>query len=270
MLHVIQKAFRKKKDPVESVKAPASNLSNAEKSLEPKKTIVEKKEFPNGISIQWFEKGNGEPVSDGEVYELNFKVKLTNGEVVDGNHRLHRDWLPFLAGYGMQTKGWDLAMKELHVGDFAEVFIPANLARGEKGIPGYIPPHSPNIVMIRVGKKINPTRIAGKTKVWLLEEQADVKDSIVGPNSNVSIHYFVGSKSNPKYDNSYHRQEPFTFNMKDNGILPGLKKALAGAKLSDKMYILIDPSEAYGKNGFLDRVKPNESIFYDLMIMEVK
>ena len=244
-------------------------LLTAEKLLEPKKTIVEKKEFPNGMKIQWFEKGDGEPLNEGDVYEFNFKVKLMNGEVVDGNHLLKRDMIPFMAGYGMQTKGWDMAMEELHVGDFVEVYLPANLARGKAGVPGVIPPNSPNILFLRVGKKIEPTRTIEGTKVWVLEENPEEKSALIGETSAVALHFFVGTRSNPKYDNSYQRNAPFTFHMDDFGLVPGLRKALINAKLYDKLWILVPAKEAYGTKGYLDLVKPGESVFYDVFIMEV-
>lgn len=251
------------------VKAPKEELMSAEKLLEPKKTVVAKKEFPSGLKIQWFIKGAGEALEDGEVYEINFKVKLINGDVVDGNHLLKRDMIPFLVGFGMQSVGWDMAMKELHVGDFVEVYLPANLARGEKGIPGLIPPNAPNVIFLRIGKKMPPTRVIDGTKVWCLEEKTTDNDHIVGETSAVALHYFVGSKSNPKYDNSYKRNEPFRFNMDDFSLVPGLRKALINAKLYDKLWILVPASQAYGSKGYLDLVEPNESMFYDVFVTEV-
>jgi FKBP-type peptidyl-prolyl cis-trans isomerase len=241
-----------------------------EKQIAPKAAAVEEKSYPNGLKIKWYEKGTGAMLEEGHAYEINYKVKLQNGEVVDGNHLLKRATLPFMVGYGMQTKGWDLAMKELKSGDFAEIYIPGNLARGPKGIPGLIPPNAPNIVYIRIGKEIRPTRMAGKNKVWVLEQKPGETDTIVGENSQVTIHYFVGTRSNPKYDNSWMRERPVTFGMKDNGIMPGLKKAMLGSKIYDKMWILIDPEDAYGSAGFLDRVKANEAVFYDLFVVGVE
>jgi FKBP-type peptidyl-prolyl cis-trans isomerase len=249
-------------------KDKTDNRLTAEKLLEPKKTIVTKKEYPGGMRIQWFEQGKGEAVQDGEVYEINYKVKLVNGEVVDGNHLLKRDMLPFLVGFQMQGTGWDMAMKEMHVGDFTEVYLPANLVRGKAGIDGVIPPNSPNIIFLRIGKKIKPTRIIDGTKVWLLEEQAGNKQ-VVKDNSAVALHFFVGSKSNPRYDNSYQRNAPFRFNMSDHGLVPGLRKALINAKLYDKLWIVVPADQAYGSKGYLDLVAPNESMFYDVFVNEV-
>lgn len=247
---------------------PAEPMT-AEKLLEPKKTIVEKKEFPNGLRIQWFEHGDGEMIQDGEVYEINYKVKLVNGEVVDGNHLLKREMIPYLVGFGMQPKGWDMAMKEMRVGDFAEVYLPANLARGEKGVPGVIPPNAPNIIFIRIGKKIPPTRTVDGVRVWCLEEKKEDNELFITDKSSVALHYFVGSKSNPQYDNSYKRNAPFRFNMEDHGLIPGLKKALINAKLYDKLWIVVPAAQAYGTKGYQDLVKPNESMFYDVFVNEV-
>lgn len=246
-----------------------NQLSEAEQLIEPKKQIVDKKTFPNGIRIQWFEKHDGAPIEDGSVYEINFKTKLQNGEVVDGNYKLQRDMLPFLVGYGMQTPGFDLAMKELKVGDFVEIFIPGKLARGKKGIPGIIPPDAPNIVLLRIGKEIKPTKVVDGVKVWCLEENPEMTDAKVGENSNVAINYFVGTKSNPRYDNSYQRNTPFAFGMKDHSLIPGLRKAMLNTKMYDKLYILVPAKEAYGSRGYVDLVKPNEDLFYDVIIMDV-
>ncbi len=246
-----------------------NGLSDAEKLIEPKKTIEDKKTFPNGIRIQWFEKTDGPLVQEGAVYEINFKTKLENGQVVDGNYKLQRDMLPFLVGYGMQTPGFDLAMKELRVGDFVEVYIPGKLARGKKGIPGVIPPNAPNIVMLRVGKEIKPLKTVDGVKVWRLEENPEMTDAKVGENSNLAIHYFVGTKSNPRYDNSYQRNVPFGFGMKDASLIPGLRKGILNTKMYDKLYIVVPAKEAYGSRGYVDLVKPNEDLFYDIIIMDV-
>jgi FKBP-type peptidyl-prolyl cis-trans isomerase len=257
------------KNDAPSTRDAGNQLSEAEKLIEPKKMIVDKKTFPNGIQIQWFEKTEGAPVQEGLVYEINFKTKLQNGEIVDGNYKLQREMLPFLVGYGMQTPGFDLAIKELHVGDFVEIFIPGKLARGKKGIPGIIPPNAPNIVMLRVGKEIKPTKVVDGVKVWKLEENPEMTDAKVGENSNVAIHYFVGTKSNPRYDNSYQRDTPFAFGMQDNSLIPGLRKAMFNTKMYDKLYILVPAKEAYGSRGYVDMVKPNEELFYDIIVMDV-
>ena len=138
--------------------------------------VTDTKSFDNGIVISWMKKGKGEKVSKGDVILIDYKVTLKDGSIVDGNHLWKKETFPFVVGYQMQTKGWDFAIKNMKVGDFARVLIPANLARGEKGIKKegekgwFVPPNSINYLTIHIVKKQKPSRVIDGTKVWLFEE----------------------------------------------------------------------------------------------------
>ena|SRR6218665_1149028 len=247
----------------------ASGLSESEQEIEPLKNIVDKKKFVNGIQIQWFKKGTGALLEQGNMYEINYKVKLENGTVVDGNHLIKKEWFPYLFGYNLQTPGWDIAMAELREGDFVEIYLPAKMARGEKGIPGRVPPNSPNIIFLKIGKIIPPTKTEKGVKFWVHERNEELKVGKVKPDSEVAIDYFVGTKSNPRYDNSYQRNMPFTFRMTDASLIPGLKIGLTGAQMYDKCTVLVPSTQAYGSRGYVDLVKPNEDLVYELFIVDV-
>lgn len=264
-----------KKDPLNQNEVIKKNkyhkvqiVSSAKESLKPKKilTAVEDK---TGIEIKWFEQGKGANLADGEVVKINYDVRLNDGTLVDGNELLKRDWLPFIIGYGMQTRGWDIAFKKLKVGDFVEIVLPSEMARGKAGVKGLIPPNAINIIHVRVLGKISPTRVIDGTKVWLLEENQSNKFRAKEENI-VEFHYMVGTQSNPKYDISYRRNQPYTLKFSDFGIIKGLKKALISAKRADKIWILVPPSEAYGDRGLIDLVKPGESLFYDIFVTDVR
>jgi len=244
-------------------------VSDAKENLKPKKIIIADEDKKTDIQINWFEQGKGAYLADGEVVKINYDVRLTDGTLVDGNELLKREWLPFLVGYGMQTRGWDIAFKKLRVGDFVEIRLPGNMARGKAGVKGLIPPNSVNIIHLRVLGKISPTRIIDGTKVWLLEENQSNKLRATVENT-VEFHYMVGTKSNPKYDISYRRNQPYELKFSDFGIVKGLKKALISAKRADKIWILVPPSEAYGDKGLVDIVMPGESLFYDIFVTDVR
>jgi FKBP-type peptidyl-prolyl cis-trans isomerase len=255
---------QKKKKKIESYLLH-TNVQN--KTLVPS-SIVDEKKFKNGLAIKWFEHGKGQKINKEEVIFINYQVFLADGTLVDGNELLKKPALPFLVGFGMQTKGWDLALENLVVGDFVEVFIPSKLARGDKGIKGLIPPNSVNILRIKVLKKLLPTRVVDGTKVWLLEENKEEQKKAKESNT-IEFHYMVGTPTNPLYDYSYKRNVPFRLRFTDHGVVKGLKDALINAKKSDKIWIVVPPSNAYGNKGLLDLVKPNEKVFYDIFVMEV-
>tara|TARA_B110000285_G_scaffold198291_1_gene230617 strand:- start:1717 stop:2574 length:858 start_codon:yes stop_codon:yes gene_type:complete len=229
--------------------------------------VVDEVTLDNGIIIKWVEHGEGELLKHGDMINIDYKVFLNDNKVVDGNHLLKKESMPFMVGFQMQTKGWDIALKHLKVGDFAEVFIPSKLARGEKGIEGLIPSNADNVLKIRILSKQKPTREVDGNKVYLFEENKK-NTSKFEENKEIVFHCMVSSPSNPLYVNTY-RSNPFHLKLDDSGTVPGLRKALIKAKRSDRMFVYIPSIEAYGKEGYLDVVKENEDLFYNILVMDV-
>jgi len=254
-----------KKVPVKKIKEDKVEAN----VLDGEHKVLKNKKLQSGISIDWYKFGSGENLQVGDLVLIDFKVKLKDGSVVDGNHLLNKESLPFLLGFNMQTPGWDIALKELKVGDFAKIFIPSSLARGELGIEGLIPPNADNLLYIRILERQKPDREINGTKVWILEENK-TNNLKFNEKTKIEFHAMASSPSSPVYVNTFRSNQPFTYSLTDHGLVPGLRKALINAKKSDRMYILVPASEAYGKNGYLDFVKPNEPLFYNVLVMDVK
>lgn len=225
-------------------------------------------ELDNGIKITWFKHGKGDSLKKGEVIKIDFRNKLEDGTVYDGNHLVNKPFLPYIVGWGQQTPGWDIALEHLKVGDDVDIFIPSELARGEKGIEGIVPPNANNILSLRILDKLDPVKEVDGIKIWKVDEKKNPGDSIDFKHE-VYIDYWVSSESKPRYDNSYQRRAPFHLVMGDGNIVPGLYKALHFAREGDKLLIYIPSTEAYGRQGLKDLVKPNEDILYDIRVAKV-
>ncbi|MCH2230474.1 MAG: FKBP-type peptidyl-prolyl cis-trans isomerase [Crocinitomicaceae bacterium] len=232
------------------------------------KEVINEIKLENGIRIKWFEHGEGDKLMQGDCVSIDYKVALEDNVIVDGNHLLKKESLPFLLGFNMQTTGWEIALKELRVGDFAEVFIPSKLARGEKGIDGLIPPNADNILRIRILEKIKPSREVDGNKVWVFEEN-ESNTVHFKEGYEINFHCMVSTPSNPLYVNTYRANKPIKMSLGDGGLVPGLKKALINAKKSDRMFVYVPSSEAYGKKGYQDVVMANEDLFYNILVMDV-
>jgi FKBP-type peptidyl-prolyl cis-trans isomerase len=247
-------------DPVvEEVKIP---------EIDQKKEIADTLQMDNGVVMRWFEHGSGEGLVRGSVYYIDYKVMLDNGEVVDGNHLIRKDSIPFPPGFQMQGEGWDMALANMKVGDFVEVFIPSKYARGEKEIKGVIPANSNNTLKIRVLSKMNPTRQVDGNKVWVFEENKNNK-LLFNEDEIITFHTMTSTPTSRNYVNTYSTNRPFNLKLEDYGTVPGLKKALINAKSSDRMFIYVPSREAYGSKGYQDVVKPNEDLLYNVMVMDV-
>jgi FKBP-type peptidyl-prolyl cis-trans isomerase len=225
--------------------------------------------YDNGISITWKRRGQGSAVVFGNMVNIDYRVSLEDGGIYDGNHLIDKKFIPFLVGWGLQTEGWDFAFQKLKEGDDVEIFLPAALARGEKGIPGIVPPNANNIISVRVLGIREPTVEVDGIRIWRVEQAKHSRDSIQY-NDVVNFHYMVSTPSNPRYDNSYQRGETFEYVMGEDNIIPGLYKALYYARKGDKLMIHIPSDQAYGAQGLKGLVAPNEDIFYDILITEVK
>lgn len=239
-----------------------------ENVLDSEQNVSDTLKMDNGIIIRWFEHGEGEKVKDKEVISIDYKVLLDDGSVIGGNHLLKKPSFPFMVGFGTQTPGWDIALKELKVGDFVEIFIPSKLARGEKGVEGLFPPNSNNTLKIRVLNKIKPSREIDGNKVWVFEENPQ-NTKLFGEGKRVEFHCMAFTQTNPLFINTYVQNDPFDMNLEDNGVVPGLKKALINAKKADRMLVYVPASEAYKSKGYQNIVKPNEDIFYNVFVMNV-
>lgn len=248
--------------------SPGDTISEFVSTLTDNAKVVDEKRLSNGIKIKWFEHGTGEKVMKNDVIHVDYKVSLTDGDVIDGNHLIKKSYIPFMVGFGMQTKGWDIALEELKVGDYAEIFIPAKLARGDKEVKGLFPKNSDNILKIRIIEKPAPTRSRDGNKVWVFEQSQSATEAF-GEDNEVTFHCMAFTASNPMFTNTYSSNQPFTMKLEDNGLVPGLKKALINAKKGDRMLVYVPSAEAYKSKGYLDVVKPNEDIMYNVLVLDV-
>lgn len=225
--------------------------------------------YKNGITIEWVHEGKGNQLEANHAYKIAYEVLLDDGSVVDGNKIANRDWIHFLLGYQIQGEGWDFALSKLKIGDFAKIVIPSKLARGKVGIEGLIPPDANNTVTIKILDEIQPDKIVDGTKVWLLSstpKQTKISDEA----SKITVDYTVSTPSNPRFLNTNFSSTPFIFSFQDKGIIQGLKKALLGVKRGDNLWVTVPSDQGYGKEGFTEMVKPNESLFYEVLVYEVE
>lgn len=237
-------------------------------SLELNLPVQDHLTLDNGIEIVWLEKSEGEPIKNGDVLMIDYKVRLKDSTIIDGNHLLNKSSLPYIVGFGFQPKGWDIAFAHLKVGDFVRIKLPAEFARGKKGVKDLIPENAENYLTVRIISKRKPNREIDGTKVWILEENKNNKP-LFNEDNSIVFHTTISSPNSPFYFNSYANQQPFELKLEDHGTIPGLKKALINAKKGDRMFILIPSSEAYGSKGYLNIVKPDEDLFYNLLVMDV-
>jgi FKBP-type peptidyl-prolyl cis-trans isomerase len=85
--------------------------------------------------------GKGTLARSGDDVVVHYVGRLADGRQFDSS-RSRRDPLDFALGAGDVIKGWDEGIEGMKVGGTRKLTIPAELAYGEHGCGGVIPPHA--------------------------------------------------------------------------------------------------------------------------------
>lgn len=248
-----------------------TNFSDVKKNLRnfEKGKIDEVKNYQNGIVIKWINKGNGQAVKKGDMVLMEYRLALPDGKIIDGNNKLNVPAIPFLIGYNMQTTGWDLALPELKVGDFAKIEIPADLAFGSKSIKGVFPANSPMWLYVKLYAVVAPGIKEEGIKSWKIKDGEDLNADNADA-KEISFHSIVSTESKASVMNTYLSNFPIKYIPGQKSIVPGLRKILKNAKKGERYLILLDSKQAYGTRGYANLIQPNEDVLFNIEVIDVR
>lgn len=125
--------------------AAAKAIAAKEAKYKAKIAEVEKK-FPNyeksaeGIYYKVTKAGSGEKCGKGKHVFVAYKGYLVDGTVFDQS--AGRGDLDFRTGAGQMIPGFDIMVQDMKKGESRTIVLPPDLAYGENGYPGVIPPAS--------------------------------------------------------------------------------------------------------------------------------
>jgi FKBP-type peptidyl-prolyl cis-trans isomerase len=96
----------------------------------------------SGLYYTETQKGKGALAKAGNEVTVNYTGKLLNGQVFDSSEGKPEPF-KFILGQGMVIPGWEEALLLMAKGGKATLLIPSNLAYGNRGAGGVIPPFAP-------------------------------------------------------------------------------------------------------------------------------
>ena len=134
----------------DAVKVFSDEQTRLSKEVEKKKKIMEEANkklmkdatiTESGLGYKMIKEGTGVQASSGKTVSVHYTGKLTDGTKFDSSYDRNQP-IEFVLGQGRVIKGWDEGISYLKVGGKATFIIPANLAYGEIGAGGVIPPNA--------------------------------------------------------------------------------------------------------------------------------
>lgn len=125
--------------------------------------------LPSGLQYKVLVKGTGEVPTDSSEVKVKYEGRLIDGTVFDSSYKRKDESSTFRAN--QVIKGWTEALTMMPVGSKWELYIPQNLAYGERNM-GEIKPYSTLIFTVELVSIVKPEAKAESAKPVTSEGKA--------------------------------------------------------------------------------------------------
>jgi peptidylprolyl isomerase len=233
----------------------------------------------SGLQYAVTEKGDGEIPEAGQIVQVHYTGKLADGTVFDSSYE-YGDPIAFPLGQGFVIPGWDEGISHLPVGSKAKLVIPPELAYGQFGSPGVIPPNATlyfdvELLDILPGSPDAPAEVAESNFVTTDSglQYADLEEGTgASPATGeiVAIHYTGWLEDGTKFDSSLDRGMPFVFPVGEDYIIPGLDEGLSSMKVGGKRQLIVPAKLAYGEEGVGEVIPANANLIFEVELLEIQ
>ncbi len=225
------------------------------------------------------EAGTGAMPEAGDVVQVHYTGKLADGTIFDSSYN-YGEPFAFPLGQGMVIPGWDEGLSLLSVGSTAKLIVPPELAYGEFGAGGVIPPNATlyfevELLDILPGSPEAPLAVSDAdfiiTDSGLKYHDFEEGDG-VSPEAGqiVEVHYTGWLEDGTKFDSSLDRGMPFAFPVGMEYVIPGWDEGVASMKIGGKRQIIIPAELAYGQEGAGEVIPADATLIFEVELLEIQ
>ncbi|MGA2910250.1 MAG: FKBP-type peptidyl-prolyl cis-trans isomerase [Candidatus Microgenomates bacterium] len=108
-----------------------------------------------------------------------------------------------------------------------------------------------------------------------MENGLQIQDEVVGTGveavagKSVTVNYIGTLTDGIKFDSSYDRNQPFTFNLGAGEVIQGWDQGVVGMKVGGKRKLTIPPSLGYGSQT-VGSIPPNSTLIFEVELLNVE
>lgn len=231
----------------------------------------------NGVEVFVVREGNGTILEPGVRVKVHYNGFLENDTLFDSSYERGQP-IEFVLGQGMVIPGLEEGLKSLRVGDQARVWIPFQLAYGERG-RGPIPARANLIFDVEVldteiveapkpfeveGLPVEDTE-SGLQYIIVKEGEGDYPQA----GQLLVVHYSGFLPDGSLFDSSVQRGEPFRFILGRNQVIRGWDEGFALLKTGSKVRFIVPPSLGYGERE-VGPIPAGSTLVFDVELIEIQ
>ena len=252
--------------------------ANGLNSSEPEQEKVNDKKAltktESGLKYRDIEEGEGESPTVGQNCVVHYTGWLwendAKGKEFDSS--VKRRPYSFHLGEREVMNGWDEGISTMKVGGKRELIIPADLAWGERGAGGVIPPNATlmyEVKLIELGKKWQKTESGLE---YADEKEGTGAEPMTG--QTCLMHYtgwlWKDGAKGRKFDSSVGRGQPYSFPIGVGRVIKGWDEGVATMKVGGRRGLRIPAKLGFGAEGDGDDIPPNATLLFEVELLQVK
>ncbi len=233
----------------------------------------------SGLKYMVEQEGTGAQPQNGEVVKVDYIANLADGTEFDNSYTSGQP-MAFPLGEGRIIPGWDEAVALMQAGEKIKVIIPPELAFGDKGAGGVIPPNATlyfelELVDILPGSPPSPTSVT-ETDFTVADNGLKTYDITEGDGATaetgkiVTLNYTGWLTDGTKFDSSIDRAQPATFALGQGQFIPGSDAGIEGMKVNGSRQMVIPAAAAFGATGIPGLVPPNSDLILEVQLLDAK
>jgi len=233
----------------------------------------------SGLQYIIVEEGTGPSPEPGDLVRVHYAGLLEDGTTFDSSYD-RGEPIQFPLGQGIVIPGWDEGITLLKVGGKGKLIIPPELAYGEAGAGGVIPPNATlyfevELVDIPPGSPDAPTEVS-EAEFITTDSGLMYYDLEEGTGDSpqegqvVSAHYTGWLEDGTKFDSSIDRGHAFQFAIGAGQVIPGWDEGIASMKVGGKRQLIIPSELAYGESGAGGVIPPDATLIFEVELLDVQ
>lgn len=117
---------------------------------------------------------------------------------------------------------------------------------------------------------MNPTQSSTPSAGLKIEDEKVGTGDTAVAGKKVTVNYLGTLTDGKKFDSSYDRNEPFTFNLGAGEVIKGWDEGVADMKVGGKRKLTISPELGYGEAGAPPVIPGNATLVFEVELLKVE